>query len=157
MDKINTRSCKEWQWYYDSELNQRLFCVAVDAENERATFVSADPSHPIGFKITRLWNYLLTPLPDCTGWDWVAPPKYRPFKDAAELLEYGEFRRITYTTLANCSCEYGIGMVDLRMGQDLTICKLWDVNYGWTPWLSAQTMLEHCTFADTGEPCGVKL
>ena len=79
-------------------------------------------------------------------------PKYRAFKDAAELLKHTKFKQLKYKDTV-----YGVGLVDLRTFGGVDLCRLWHKDRGFTPWLSAQTMLEQCTFADTGEPCGVKL
>jgi len=54
--------------------------------------------------------------------------------------------------------EYKPGMLDVRKSpDDLTIVRLHSNERGWSPWMGAQTLVDTCTFADTGEPCGVRV
>lgn len=32
----------------------------------------------------------ITPLPDCTGWDWKPTPQYRPFANSAEFDPFSD-------------------------------------------------------------------
>jgi hypothetical protein len=87
----------------------------------------------------------ITPLPDCTGWDWAPPPKYRPFTDAWEFVRAIDGREIVIGGLPR-----RIGCVDFSASSDLVVrldCQ----------WFSFAQLLERATFEDTGEPCGVKL
>jgi hypothetical protein len=87
----------------------------------------------------------ITPLPDCTGWDWHPEPKYRPFKDAWEFV-----RAVDGQRLALDGRERWVSCVDFAAASALV------VRFG-PEWLSLKCLLERVKFLDTGEPCGVKL
>ena len=210
-DKDCAKYCEPGKWYEHG--GQRMICLGPSSISQCAVFARRD------YMLLHYSDTLVTPLPDCTGWDWqplvlhegryyelkdgtivgpltknecgqwqakliddpsisywfdekgcsptaswsivreVEPPKPAYRKDAWEFLEHAKARRIVYTTFANGSREYGIGMVDLRTNEaneDVTLARFWNHSFGWTPWLSAQSMLKQCIFNDTGEPCGVK-
>jgi hypothetical protein len=80
-------------------------------------------------------------------------PSYRHFKDVWEMLEHAKDRAIDYN-----GNSYIIGMLDIRaVPEDLTVARLCSQVSGWSPWLTTKSLNDHCTFADTGEPCGVRV
>jgi hypothetical protein len=86
----------------------------------------------------------VTPLPDCTGWDWQPEPKYRPFEDAWEFLDAIRGRKVLLNGKAT-----EVNLVDFREGY--TTAYLTGLG-----WERLVFVLDNCTFADTGEPCGVR-
>jgi hypothetical protein len=145
MDKIKPQDCVAGKWYYCEESNERLLCVHT-TEKAGLFIEDANSSGNVkNFVMSRLETFLVTPLPDCTGWDWVAPPKYRPFKDAWEFVRVVNGRDIRIGGIRR-----KVASVDFVTACDLVVrfdCE----------WLSLHKLVKVGVFADTGEPCGVKL
>jgi hypothetical protein len=146
METINTSQCEALRWYQTAD--ERLLCINVDADREAVAFAKKK-SGPIGFSVMEMWNCTVTPLPDCTGWDWQPPPKYRPFKDAWEFVEHAKRRDIL------CDGK-PLDLTEIRLEayRFVLVAKL--TNTLTSSWTGLE-LVEQCTFADTNEPCGVKL
>jgi hypothetical protein len=150
MNKIKPQDCVVGKWYYCEESKGRLLCVHT---TEKAGLFIEDANsrgNVKKFVMSRIETLLMTPLPDCTGWDWVAPPKYRAFKDAWEFVEHAKRREIW-----KGGQRLDIPEIKLNHNHYLLYGKTDSMNH--TCLFSGQDLLEQCTFADTNEPCGVKL
>jgi hypothetical protein len=144
MNKIKPQDCVAGKWYYCEESKERLLCVHT---TEKAGLFIADVNsrgNCRNFVMSRIETLLMTPLHDCTSWDWVAPPQYRPFKDAWEFVQSAYGRRIVWQT--------DIMVITAVDFEEHPLC----VKLG-GGWYSLKALCEQFTFEDTGSPCGVKL
>jgi hypothetical protein len=85
----------------------------------------------------------VTHLPDCTGWDWQPPPKYRPFINGWELVENAKGRAIR----SRC----GVVRLEVVHFDGDPLCAQLNGE-----WYSLDAICKEFSFIDTGEPCGVK-
>jgi hypothetical protein len=135
METIKATDCEIGKWYHDS--TKLLLCIGPLADGWKQ-FVDKE------YKLQANKDFAMEPLPNCTGWDWVEPPKYRPFKDAWEFVESAKGRRI--------ACQAGSMQITAVDFSEHPICvKLCG------GWYSLKALCEQFIFEDTGSPCGVEL
>ena len=138
METIKGRDCQAGKWY-QLYTGERMLCLGPSLGIKSCSFVRAD------YYVLNYAESDFTALPDCTGWDWQPPPKYRPFKDAWEFVRAVDGRDVYVA-----GSQRSLVCVDFSASCDLVVrfdCE----------WFSFAQLLERATFEDTGEPCGVKL
>ena len=135
MDKIKATDCEIGKWYHDETWGRVLSCGVGSRDS-----IPAFATMYNGQVMLRFFGREVSPLHDCTGWDWQPEPKYRAFKDHAEFAPHRD-RWITRAVKDGCFIATVYTDSGIYVGNQFT---------------SYAELLEF-TFADTNEPCGVKL
>jgi hypothetical protein len=151
MDKIEAINCETNKWYEHDTWGRVLCCGCVNKTCYQMAFAvrpTGDRLKVMGETSTSMKFFcdeaLFTPLPDCTGWDWQPPPKYRPFRDAWEFVESAKGRRI--------ACQSGTMEITAVDFEEHPLCV--NICGGW---YSLKALCDQFIFEDTGSPCGVRL
>jgi hypothetical protein len=78
---IKAKDALPGQWYYDQQYGFRLLCTHNHPPSQPAFVVNHAGT------IYRDLEHRLTPLPDCTGWDWEPTPTYPPVPEGWRLID----------------------------------------------------------------------
>jgi len=142
-NKTWAQACEAGKWY-QHEFWERVLCCGKVNEKDGVMFVVQQKPAERGLLMLQGRGEYLAPLPDCTGWDWQPPPKYRPFRDAWEFVESAKGRRI--------ACQSGTMEITAVDFEEHPLCV--NICGGW---YSLKALCDQFIFEDTGSPCGVRL
>lgn len=144
MKPIPAKQAKFGKWYELCNSPYRLYCFKV--EPARSWFIEQEEEGNSfnSFNIRCYSTARVTPLPECTGWDWKPEHEYRPFI-LREMIDNRYRTFIDKETRREARLQ----------GIELKECET--ITYSLSGyWHNADSILDKFVFPD-GTPCGVKV